>query len=278
MQEYLEHEFDLDDPSLVSVIDELPLWSAPFGLKLLDTVKLKPHIRALDLGCGTGFPLIEVANRLGPSCQIYGIDPWERAIERIRLKIRTLNVKNVIIVKGVGEEMPFGNESFDLIVTNNGINNVKDPERVLQECFRTSRPGAQMVITVNLPETMQEFYDVYGKVLEVLCTRSEIEKMLRHISSKRKSLQETEGLIRKIGFRIVNTIVDSFTWRFVNGTAMLSHPVIRFAFMDPWKSILASQDMERVFRVLEDRLNILSKEKGELSLTIPYVCIDCEKI
>ena len=146
MPDSLSHKYDLDDPSLVSVIDELPLWSAPFGLKLLDTVKLKPHICALDLGCGTGFPLIELAQRLGPSCHVYGIDPWERAAERIRLKTQTLNIANVLVVRGVGEEMPFEGERFDLIVANNGINNVKDPEKVLSECYRTSRTGAQMVI------------------------------------------------------------------------------------------------------------------------------------
>ena len=42
MKEYLNHSFSIEDFNLVSIIDELPLWSAPFGLDLLDTVKLKP--------------------------------------------------------------------------------------------------------------------------------------------------------------------------------------------------------------------------------------------
>ena len=44
MKKYLTHSFNNDDPSLISVIDELPLWSAPFGLKLLDKVKIKPNL------------------------------------------------------------------------------------------------------------------------------------------------------------------------------------------------------------------------------------------
>ena len=32
MKEYLFHTFDRNNPNLVSIIDELPLWSAPFGL------------------------------------------------------------------------------------------------------------------------------------------------------------------------------------------------------------------------------------------------------
>jgi len=73
MQAYLTHTFDSDDFDLVSVIDELPLWSAPFGLKLLDTIKLKSGINVLDIGSGLGFPLLEIAQRLGTTSTVYGI-------------------------------------------------------------------------------------------------------------------------------------------------------------------------------------------------------------
>lgn len=44
--------FDITDRELVAVFDELPLWSAPFGLLFLDTVKLRAGITVLDVGCG----------------------------------------------------------------------------------------------------------------------------------------------------------------------------------------------------------------------------------
>ena len=87
MNASINKKFDLNDPSMVSVIDELPLWSAPFGLLLLETVTLRFRICALDVGCGLGFPLLELAQRLGSSCHVYGLDPWAKAVERVRLKI-----------------------------------------------------------------------------------------------------------------------------------------------------------------------------------------------
>lgn len=81
MRSYLGQKFDSNDPILISIMDELPLWSAPFGLKLLEWVVMKPNMNVLDLGCGTGFPLIELANRLGPSCRLYGLDPWYAALQ-----------------------------------------------------------------------------------------------------------------------------------------------------------------------------------------------------
>src|SRR4030067_181575 len=57
---------------IISAIDELSLWAAPFGLKLLETIKLKKNITALDIGFGLGFPLLEVAMRLGEPSKVCG--------------------------------------------------------------------------------------------------------------------------------------------------------------------------------------------------------------
>ena len=48
---------NLDSPENVRVFDELPFWSAPFGLRLFEQIRLKKNIIALDIGFGAGFPL-----------------------------------------------------------------------------------------------------------------------------------------------------------------------------------------------------------------------------
>lgn len=277
MKEYFEQCFDFNDPSLVSVYDELPLWSAPFGLALLNTVKLRANMKVLDIGCGAGFPLLELAQRLGAACQVFGLDPWEGAIERVKLKIQKYNVKNTAIINGVAEKIPFDDNYFDLIVSNNGLNNVADNKASLAECFRACCPDAQMVITMNLPETMMEFYDVFEETLKELGMDSEIQKMYDQISSKRKPVKDTKDLLVNSGFEIVGVLEDSFKMRFLNGSAMLNHYFIRLAFLDGWKNILQPNDVGKVFTILEDRLNRQAEKNGQLCLTIPFVCIDCKK-
>ncbi len=71
----IESRYDVHDPDVVSAIDDAPLWSAPFGMKLLEVVKLRKQIRALNIGSGMGFPIIELSQRLGETCRVYGIDP-----------------------------------------------------------------------------------------------------------------------------------------------------------------------------------------------------------
>ena len=66
MTDYLQHPVGLDTPGVAAVMDELSLWSARFGLLLLEHVELRSGMQILDLGCGTGFPTFELA-QLGGS-------------------------------------------------------------------------------------------------------------------------------------------------------------------------------------------------------------------
>jgi ubiquinone/menaquinone biosynthesis C-methylase UbiE len=84
MDHYLSTRYNLNDPDLISAIDDLPLWSAPFGMKLLEVVELRQDMHVLDVGSGTGFPLLELSQRLGSTCRVFGMDPWGAALDRVR--------------------------------------------------------------------------------------------------------------------------------------------------------------------------------------------------
>jgi ubiquinone/menaquinone biosynthesis C-methylase UbiE len=277
LKNYLNHTFSTADKELIAVIDELPLWSAPFGMKLLEMINLKKGIIALDVGCGLGFPLIEVAQRLGDTSTVIGIDPWKEAIERCEQKIKKYDIKNAQVIEGVAEKMPFENNYFDLIVSNNGINNVKDMKKTLSECQRVSKPGAQFVLTMNLEETMIEFYNAFETVLEENDMQNKIKKMKEHIHSKRKPLDEVKTLLINSSFQIAAIQHDSFSFNFVDATSMFNHYLIKYWFFSEWKKILSDVDYEKIFEQTKNSLNKTADDRGDLRLTIPYVTIDCTK-
>jgi len=277
MKDYLKHNFNENDPDLIAVIDELPLWSAPFGLHLLDTIRLKPNMNVLDIGCGLGFPSIEIAQRLGPSSRVFGVDPWEGAIDRIRLKISIYHIENIRPIRTVAESLPFVDNSFDLIVSNNGTNNVQDIQKTLSECYRVSKPGAQFTLSFNLEGTMIEFYKAFKETLIENNLHNEVQKMQDHIYSKRRPLDETTTLLGDSGFRIKDIQHHGFQIRFLDGSTMFNHALIKYWFLDTWKEILNPDDLENIFTSTEDKLNAIAKEKGELSLIVPYAIIDCDR-
>jgi arsenite methyltransferase len=268
-----DNTFDFNNPDLVSAYDEVPLWSAPFGLRLLNTVRFRRGISALDVGCGTGFPLLDLAQRLGESSRVTGLDPWNAALMRARAKIRTMNIRNAAVVAGTAEQMPFADRSFDLVVSNNGINNVQDQEAAMRECARVSRPGAQLVITVNLPDTMREFYTVYADVLRTLEMTAALTSMQEHIRARRKPAADTVALVTRSGYRVESSEEESFTLPFADGSALFSHFFVRLAFLQPWKDVVSPADADRVFRKLEASLNRIAEDAGGLRLTVPFLCI-----
>jgi arsenite methyltransferase len=275
MKKYLSNDFDLTE--YVNVSDECSIWSAPFGLKLLDYIDYKPNISALDIGFGTGFPLTEIALRLGESSIVYGIDPWTDAITRARKKIEYYRITNIKIIEGFAESIPLRNNSVDLIVSNNGINNVNDTNQVFSECSRIIKSCGQFVQTMNLDKSMFEFYGQLERVLSDLHMHKQIELMRQHIYEKRRPLDEMIAMIQKHGFIIKNLENDQFNYKFSNGTAMLNHYFIRLAFMDSWIKIIPKNKLEQVFDIIETRLNEQAKILDGIKLSIPFVLINAIK-
>jgi arsenite methyltransferase len=277
MDNYLKTKYDLNDKEIVSVIDELPLWSAPFGLKLLDKIKYRKNITVLDIGSGLGFPLLEVAMRLGNSCKLFGIDPWEAAVERIRTKIKTYEITNVEIIIGVAEKIPLPDNSIDLIFSNNGLNNINDIKSVLSECRRISRTGSQLIFTYNTDQTMVEFYGVLEEILLEKNMTNEIRLMKEHIYKKRKPVEEFVQLLNDFGFGINEIFHDSFEYKFADGSAMLRHFLITLSFIESWKGLIPENRQYEIFDEVEKRLNTISNNDLILRLTIPFVIINARR-
>jgi ubiquinone/menaquinone biosynthesis C-methylase UbiE len=278
MVQYTAGKSNTFNPDFISIIDELPLWSAPFGLSLLDRVKIGKSLSVLDIGCGTGFPLIEIAQRLGETSRVYGIDPWKETNARVQLKINTYALNNAVIVNGHAEQLPFSSSSFDIIVSNNGLNNVEDLNKTLAECSRVAGKGAQLLFTMNLDGSMIEFYDALKEELKKDNNTAAIEKMMKHIYEKRRPLNEIRKLLSENSFRVNEIYENKFFLRFADCTSMFKHSFIKYWFFDGWKKIIEPENYEPVFKRTEERLNKRAEETGELKLTIPFAVIDCTRI
>jgi len=277
MTKYLKTDWDYNSERLVEVFDELPLWAAPFGLKLLDGIRYKKGIQALDIGFGAGFPLTEIAMRVGTDSKVYGIDPWDSAVDRAEKKIDFYNIVNVEIIRGIAECIPLKDCSIDLIVSNNGLNNVADLTKSLSECSRIIKTGGQFIQTMNLNETMIEFYSAMEKVLTDLKLNDCVDSMKKQIYSKRKPLDQYLEQIESNGFKIESVEHDKFEYKFVDGTTMLNHYFIRLAFIDGWKKIVPLEKQVEIFELIENELNLISTKDGFLRLSVPFVIIDSNK-
>ena len=91
----------------------------------------------LDVGCGGGL-LAEEFARLG--LEVSGVDPAPETIETARAHASASGLRIRYRI-GVGERLPFADESFDHVACCDVLEHVEDVERVIGEAARVLRPG-----------------------------------------------------------------------------------------------------------------------------------------
>jgi ubiquinone/menaquinone biosynthesis C-methylase UbiE len=100
--------------------------------------------RVLDIGCGTGLLLRELARRLPGAAEFTGIDPAAGMIEQARAKSAD---PRLTYTEGVAERLPFADATFDLVITTTSFDHWADQLAGLTECRRVLAPGGLFVLT-----------------------------------------------------------------------------------------------------------------------------------
>lgn len=274
MATYLNDRFD-DIRSFAETYDELPLWSASFGLLLLKHLELKPGLTVVDMGSGAGFPVLELAGRLGHSCTLYGIDIWTNANERARKKIKNYELRNVEIIESPAEKTPFADNAADLVVSNLGINNFAHPPAVFRECHRILKPGGKLVLTTNLYGHWKEFYRIFKETLAAL-GKNELLENLKREEAHRATLESISVMFAEAGFRVCKTVEEQFEMRFLDGSAFLNHYFVRLGWLSAWKNLFPESEQLEIFQALEQNLNASAQKTQGLLLTVPMAYVEGE--
>jgi len=237
MTEYLSYTFN-DNEEFINTFDELPLWSASFGLLLLKHLELKPNLTVIDIGSGAGFPLMELAERLGKSCKLYGIDPWINANKRARQKIKSYQISNVELIESSAEKIPFEENSIDLIVSNLGINNFAQPQIVFKECNRVLKPNGKLALTTNLNGHWKEFYSIFYSTLKQLGKENFIP-VLKKDEERRGKVESVSKLFTENGFKVCRFHEESFEMKFLDGSAFLNNHSVKMGWLTTWKKLIS---------------------------------------
>ena len=131
--------------------------------------------RMLDLGCGTGF-LLGLASDLFD--RLDGIDATPEMLERV-----DLTPGNIHLHQGVVENLPFEDETFDIVTAYSFIDHLDDHRRVLREANRVLRPGGQLYVDL-VPN--RSFWDAIYDASESSgrpfdhAVEKEIEELVNH--------------------------------------------------------------------------------------------------
>jgi ubiquinone/menaquinone biosynthesis C-methylase UbiE len=113
---------------------------------LCETLDMRAGQKVLDVATGTGNTAIAAARRW---CETIGIDFVGDLLKAARNRA-SVEGMSVSFVEGDAEAIPFGDGSFDVVVSTFGSMFAPDHERAAGELIRTCRPGGKIGLT-NFP-------------------------------------------------------------------------------------------------------------------------------
>lgn len=111
----------------------------PYGLRVLEMLPLEPARRVLELGCGVGRLLPDIAGR-APDATVIGCDLVEDMLRRAPPAF--------LRAVADGTQLPFADASFDAVVSAFCIFHFPDPPGALRGVRRTIAPGGSIAVAV----------------------------------------------------------------------------------------------------------------------------------
>jgi ubiquinone/menaquinone biosynthesis C-methylase UbiE len=101
----------------------------------------------LDVGCGTGTLLLDMARQVGATGRVAGVDPSQEQIARACAKAARRGLPIEFQV-GVIEQLPFPEQTFDLVFSTLMMHHLPAPlkRQGLVEIARVLKPGGRLVL------------------------------------------------------------------------------------------------------------------------------------
>ena len=172
--------------------------------RFLRFVPIRAGDGVLEVGCGTGVVIRDLAALVGRRGSVVGVDPSRLILGEARRLCRGATGGRITLREGDGAELPFENGSFDVALAITVVLHVADPLRVVGEMARVSRAGGR----VGLQD--QDFGTVAVTHPDRALTDRILDEVAAHIYAEPYSGRRLTGLLRHAGLAGVRLLTDVY--------------------------------------------------------------------
>lgn len=110
---------------------------------LVEYSRPKPGMKVLDLASGTGEPAISLASRVGPAGHVTALDLSNELLQIATERAQQRRLTNFSIQQADAHQLPYPDQSFDLVTSRFGVMFFQNCEKALREVHRVLKPGAR---------------------------------------------------------------------------------------------------------------------------------------
>ncbi|PTB83205.1 bifunctional demethylmenaquinone methyltransferase/2-methoxy-6-polyprenyl-1,4-benzoquinol methylase UbiE [Pseudidiomarina aestuarii] len=178
----------------------------------IDCSGVRSGMKVLDLAGGTGDLTAQFSRRVGPTGEVVLADINEAMLEVGKDKLRNLGiVSNVSYQQANAEELPFEDDTFDIITIAFGLRNVTDKQKALESMHRVLKPGGRLlVLEFSKPEPpmLSQMYDFYSfnilpKMGQVIAGDAESYQYLAESIRMHPDQETLKGMMETAGYENV---------------------------------------------------------------------------
>ena len=133
---------DLADKARAEVADLLDLQLSPLGLRAIEAVSPRIGDTVLDVGCGAGQSVLQLADRVGTDGRVTGVDIAPLALQVARR--RAAGRSNVRFIECDALRLALPDRSFDCVFSRFGVMAFQDPVATFSNFRRMMRPSGRL--------------------------------------------------------------------------------------------------------------------------------------
>ncbi len=237
--------------------------------RLIESSAIHEGDRVLDVACGTGIVARRVASRVGESGSVVGLDINEGMLT-VAEEAAADSHASIEWRQGDATDLPFANESFDVVCCQQALQFFDDPVAALRQMRRVLTPGGRLAVSVWRPLEYQPVYVVLADALENHIS-DEAGTMMR---SPFPEWDETDirTLVEDAGFDTVSATIEIGSVRYPS----VEEFVRREAASSPLAEPIAATERDvrdELIREVEEALGTYRDDEGIISPMESYVVI-----
>jgi ubiquinone/menaquinone biosynthesis C-methylase UbiE len=145
-------------PPFIASIIEVRILASDFRRRLQPPEKIiewsgvNPGMALLELGCGPGVYTVDLARAVGEEGKVHAVDMQQAMIDRLARRLQKpeyTDITNIQMKLANGYELPFENESIDLVLMVTVLPEISDKKKALGEIHRILKPDGILAVSEN---------------------------------------------------------------------------------------------------------------------------------